>query len=642
MIKYNVYMKNTVYIILAAVLLVGFAGCAPKKPPVKPPEPGQELFEEAGDKYDESEYSKALELYQQIIDKYPDTSYAREAQIKILESYDAQGRFRDVIRYRQKIPDEKLDPRMRLRANLLAGDAHMALEQFRSAYKTFSEAYREAEKDRRPELAERLLSTVSLLEPEFIDSEIKRLETEPPAGFLLYQQGVNFIAEQRLGDAESVFRRFLEYFPEHPIADRTEEQIAWVTSATFFEGHTIGCVLPLSGKYEKFGRQALRGIELALAEASGRMEADPPFKLLVRDSASEPEKADRVVRELAEKKVSAVIGPIESASEAAQTAQKMGVPIIVLSQQGDIVDTGDYVFRNFLTAEMQVSALVDYVTGEMGCRRFAVLYPDEPYGEFFLHLFWDKLIEKNARLMGAESYNPEQTDFSEPIKKLVGLYYELPADLKSKPMPPGRIELLLRAIGLKGGPFPGDLFPELEDFRSDHYDFRFPDERMLDEQEPKVDFEALFIPDSPAKAGLIIPQLRFYDIKNIHLLGTNLWHSQRLIDIAGDQIQSAVIPEGFFLQSQRRHVREFVGKFEDVYGYKPGFLEAVGYDTAMILCRQISDKSVFTRPALQKSLVQMPSYKGVTGSTEFLDTGEADKKLYLLNLSGGRFIEINR
>ncbi len=162
------------------------------------------------------------------------------------------------------------------------------------------------------------------------------------------------------------------------------------------------------------------------------------------------------------------------------------------------------------------------------------------------------------------------------------------------------------------------------------------------EPEPKVAFEALFIPDSPEKAGLIIPQLRYYDIKDVYLLGTNLWHSQKLIDIAGDLIRESVIAEGFFADSRRGRVREFVGRFEEIYGYKPGFIEAVGYDTAMILCRQIALETVFTWPALRQSLVMMPPYDGVTGRTGFFDTGEADKSLYLLKVSGGRFTEISR
>lgn len=672
---------NKTFQIIPILLLIVFAACAPKEPPVKPPaKPDKELFADAENRYQENDYSKAYELYRKyveqypdtaqapkaylrlgmirgkwsdfgkarrmygkVIDRYPDTRYAGQARVKTLESYVEQGRFREAIAYWTQLPVEELEVSLRVQANLLAGDSHMALEQFRRAYEAFSAAYQEAGRQKRSEMADRLLAAVSALEPEFIDSELKRLGAKPPAGFLMYQHGVNLIADRRIGDTLSVFKRFQEHFPDHPIADRVKEQMVSLTSEAFFEGNTIGCVLPLSGKYESFGRQALRGIELALGEASVEIDEDPPFKVLVRDSASEPEKADRAVKELAGKRVAAVIGPIAAASKAADTAQRLGIPLIALSQKTEIVETGEYVFRNFLTPEMQVSALADYTTDKLGCRNFAVLYPDEHYGRTFLHLFWDRLLEKNARVMGAESYNPEHTDFADPIKKLVGLYYQLPEALKTDSLDPGQLKALAGALEVYEGLLLEDLYSRLKEPESEPLDFLSGNPRIPEEKpEPRVDFEALFIPDSPEKAGLIIPQLRYYDIKNVYLLGTNLWHSQKLIDIAGDQIREAVIPEGFFAESSRKQVRDFVDKFEKVYGYKPGFIEAVGYDTAMILCTRIADQNVFTRPALRQALVQMPPYRGVTGETEFLDNGEADKSVYLLKISGKNFVEINR
>ncbi|MFW6284653.1 MAG: ABC transporter substrate-binding protein, partial [Desulfosalsimonas sp.] len=161
-----------------------------------------------------------------------------------------------------------------------------------------------------------------------------------------------------------------------------------------------------------------------------------------------------------------------------------------------------------------------------------------------------------------------------------------------------------------------------------------------DKPQPIVDFDAVFIPDSPEKAGLIIPQLRYHDINEVYLLGTNLWHSPRMIQIAGRQMRRAVIPEGFFVHSQNPAVTEFVSEFEGIYGEVPGFIEAVAYDSAMMICRQLAEKKVANRPAMQKALVEMPAYEGVTGKTRFLSSGEAEKRLYLLDVIDSRFVQI--
>ncbi|MBS3809166.1 MAG: penicillin-binding protein activator [Desulfobacterales bacterium] len=676
-------MKNKCYIAVLLCLALLFAACAPKEKPTpevaRPAKEGRALFEDAEQKFRQSRYSeaqalyskyaenypdtdltpaavlklgiirsereefeKARRLYQKVISEYPDTSYAQKARVKILASYVNQGKFRTAADWRSRMDTERLGPGMRLRADLLAGDAYMALEQYERAYQFFTAAYRAAQRDQRKEFADRLLAAIANLEPAYIESELDSLEGKPPSGFLMFQQGLNLMSEHRIGDALSVLKKFRRRFAEHPLAEEAKKQIVALTSEAFFEGHTLGCVLPLSGKYRVFGHKALRGIELALAAASRQINPEPPFKILVRDSESDPETARKAVEELADKKVAAIVGPIEAAPEAASAAQKIGVPIITLTQKAGIAERGDYVFRNFLTPNMQVSAIVDYTTGRLGIRRFAVLYPDEAYGRIFLHRFWDRLIENNARLVGAESYNPAHTDFSEPIKKLVGLYYELPEDLKPKTMTLDELKSLSETLEVYGGLlFSSGPFPDQIKKKSEPFDFGLAEkEESEEEPEPIVDFDALLIPDAPDGAGLIIPQLRYYDINDIYLLGTNLWHSQKLIDTASHQINKAIVPEGFYADSSRKPVREFVTSFKNVYGYKPGFIEAVSFDSAMIICRQISRKSISTRPALRQSFVEMPPFEGVTGQTRFLDTGEAEKSIYLLEATGRGFSEI--
>ena len=91
---------------------------------------------------------------------------------------------------------------------------------------------------------------------------------------------------------------------------------------------------------------------------------------------------------------------------------------------------GDYVFRNFITPGMQVKTLVSYAIKKLQLKRFAILYPDENYGKTFMNLFWDEVIALGGKVVGAEPYNINHTDFADPIKKLVGLNYDIPEDLK--------------------------------------------------------------------------------------------------------------------------------------------------------------------------------------------------------------------
>jgi branched-chain amino acid transport system substrate-binding protein len=167
-------------------------------------------------------------------------------------------------------------------------------------------------------------------------------------------------------------------------------------------------------------------------------------------------------------------------------------------------------------------------------------------------------------------------------------------------------------------------------------------QEQKNEEEPEaiVDFDAIFIPDSPKTAGLIIPQLAFYDIKGVYLLGTNLWHSDELIKMATTYVQGAIMPDGFFAESSESVVQDFVKAFEEAYEEKPGFIEAVVYDSAMMVFRVLIKPDLHFKSELKNELLNLTDFSGVTGPTHFDENGEAQKQLYLLQIRGKKFVEL--
>ncbi|MCK4988544.1 MAG: penicillin-binding protein activator, partial [Desulfobacterales bacterium] len=378
----------------------------------------------------------------------------------------------------------------------------------------------------------------------------------------------NYAMEEKYDDALMALENFLDQFPEHENAMLAEDLIKQIKESALFNRHAIGCLLPLSGPYQAVGSRALKGIELALERFSAQ-SSGPQMNIVVKDSGGDPDQTRLAMQELIDEKVSTIIGPIVTAEVAAADAQANRIPIITLTQKDNITSIGDYVFRNFITPEMQVKAIVDFTTTSLGLNRFAILYPDETYGITFMNLFWDRLIENGGKIVGVEAYNPQHTDFAEPIKKLVGLYYDIPQDLKEA-----------AELSVEEDEHQRDTDSPLG---QDNTDENQAQKTAEEEPEAIVDFDAIFIPDSPRTAGLIIPQLAFYDVKDIYLLGTNLWHSDALIEMATRYVQGAIMPDGFFAGSSAPVVQDFVRIFEETYQEKPGFIEAVLYDSAMMV-----------------------------------------------------------
>ena len=163
-----------------------------------------------------------------------------------------------------------------------------------------------------------------------------------------------------------------------------------------------------------------------------------------------------------------------------------------------------------------------------------------------------------------------------------------------------------------------------------------------EEEKIEIDFQALFIPDSPSKVNLILPQLAFNDARGIYLVGTNLWHHKTILKDSKGYNKDAIITDGFFDNSQNKITAGFTAKFRHIFSQTPKFIEAVSYDTASMLFLTAMDENIDSREALKDALQGSRMYEGVTGNTIFDKNGIAHKELFLLTIKNGKFIEISR
>ena len=651
-------------ILLSAVLFIW--ACAPK--PVITPAPGQvtsedEFFSRAEQLYESESYDEALALYDEyfrrfpdkplaaaalmkigiiralkenyeearsafrnIISAYPTSPFVPDAMVEELRTYYQQGRYQVVI---ELAPDmlKTIDSWTHIfRIYALIGDIYMTQGAPVDALDYYARAWEFASGPELEAIAEKFKEAIAQLDSADVAILIQHPDESLPMDYLLFQLGLNYALEEKYGDALMILNQFIEKYPAHENRILAESLIDEIKKNAFFKRYTIGCLLPLSGPYQSFGQRALQGLELAQAQFSSQ-SSNPPLNIIIKDTGADPDKTITALEELYRDQVAAIIGPIVTSEIAAREAQQMGIPIITLTQKDNIPEIGDKVFRNFITPKMQVQTLTSFTVESLGLYRFAILYPDETYGTTFMNLFWDQLLESGGQVVAVESYKPDQTDFSDSIKKLVGLFYEIPEDLK-----PVEEELAddqeLEAAETSG---------QAED------QTQVPGARggaKEDEPEPIVDFDAVFIPDSPGKAGQIVPQLAYHDIKDVYILGTNLWHSDSLIKIADQYVQGAVMPDGFFAASPSPRVQKFVKDFEETYQETPDFIEAIVYDTAMILFNVVSREQIRYRSEIRDELLNLDAFPGVTGLTRFDENGDAQKKLYLLRVKGKKFVEL--
>ncbi|RJQ85686.1 MAG: hypothetical protein C4519_02825 [Desulfobacteraceae bacterium] len=589
----------------------------------------------------------AQAFYQSAVEQFPNSPAAAEARLALMDMLVEENRPAEAFDMAARMLEGPLDEnvRQKLRQRL----THL-YEQSRNAAHAIFYAYllyKESPAPEKEQWEARIKEGVTLLDGGGIEMLWDRIEDRQIRGYLMYRYAVVQIMQENYDEALELLTSLHSSYPDHPSRADTLNLIQTLTQKLSFAPYTLGCLLPLSGPYQTYGQRALNAVELALSMVQGG-ENPLPIKLVVEDSGSDDAHAVQAVRKMAQARVGAIIGPINTAPAAAQEAQRLNIPILTFTQKTDITAIGDYVFRHFITPRSQVQTLVKYFINDLGMRKFAVMYPEEPYGNTFMTLFWDEVIAQGGRMVGVESYAPGQTDFAKTIKKLVGTHYPIPAELKARPV-----------VKIEESPY-FKVNPEFTDrletwlpdpvtrltgmFHQDPDQDRVKGPALgrgpeVESARPDIDFDVLFIPEAPKTAGLILPQLAYYDVRNVYTVGTNLWHSQQLIELARQYAQNTVTVDGFYKDSASEAVRNFVNAYRSIYNTEPGLMEAFAFDTANILFDLLTRPEIRLRDQLRNHLrqIQVP---GVTGTTAFAADGEAIKNLVLLRVKGDHFVEI--
>jgi ABC-type branched-subunit amino acid transport system substrate-binding protein len=226
-----------------------------------------------------------------------------------------------------------------------------------------------------------------------------------------------------------------------------------------------------------------------------------------------------------------------------------------------------------------------------------------------MELFRNEFLSKGGDIVTAVAYSPEATDFAEPIRKLLRFSHEIPKASR--------------------------------DGRTESRDPRTRRSRLEEKDVELIfDFQAIFIPDGPKKVGMVVPQLFYHDVKNIYLLGTNLWHSEALLTYAAPYVQGAIMADAFFADSREPAVSRFVQAFQETYQETPSFIEAVLYDSAKILMDVVNRPGMRFRSDVALALQSPDGFLGATGLTHFEKNGDAEKVLHILEVRGKKFVEL--
>ncbi|MDP8224889.1 MAG: penicillin-binding protein activator [Candidatus Lernaella stagnicola] len=613
--------------ILILVALV--AGCAPRSGTVKtvPSQEASEIFTLANTYYNNNLPTKALQHYLAVLERFPQSPEAPLAALKIARIYYKKKQLAKSAYYFEwmisRFPDHPesveahyflgvcrqqldkhdaaitafgyyihVDGAKRVNdARLRLADCYTAAEKYHEALRYYAAAPVDLSK---AELIDALKKARWIIDEKLAPAElltlIPALPDGPVADFARYRAAQDLIAQARRDEAAKVLNDISFSQPIFPFYEKAEQLLAVAQSRTptavvpnagdagldtplaplpSQAQFAVGILLPLSGSRAVFGREVLHG--LMQGADLFRVESAGNYRMVIRDTEGDPETAARLVDELADDpSILALVGPLlgKCAAAAAEVAERRAVPLLTLTTREDILEARQWTFRNFLTASEQVRTLIRYATDHQGALRFGVLYPDTAPGRRYYRLFESTLNRNRFRITAVASYAADETDFRHVVSNL-------------------------RAQG---------------------------------------DFDALFIPDNARRVALLAPQLVYYGVKNVMLLGINSWNDEDLARKAGSYLTRSVFVTGFFPRSrQNLEVARFVSTFEDTFQHEPSFLAAVGYDTARMI-GDVMRHDVRDRVGMRRQLFRVRDFAGVTGDLTIDETRDTRRRLYLLRV----------
>ena len=105
-----------------------------------------------------------------------------------------------------------------------------------------------------------------------------------------------------------------------------------------------------------------------------------------------------------------------------------------------------------------------------------------------------------------------------------------------------------------------------------------------------------------------------------------------MLDIAGDFMIGSYFADAFTPDSDDPAVKSFVEDFTSIFGFKPGVLEAYGYDTIRMVQYLVRSQGVDGRDDMREALLSIRGYEGVTGLTTIERNGDSTKDPLILTV----------
>jgi len=337
----------------------------------------------------------------------------------------------------------------------------------------------------------------------------------------------------------------------------------------------VGLFLPLSGPQWSFGRDALRGAELARDEinAAGGL-LGRPVEFVLLDTRSDLKTAGAAPGELAAAGAVALIGEIASprSVEAARAAQALGKPMVTpASTHQDVTAVGDFVFRACYADPFQGTAMADFASSIQAARAAIIREQGNPYSEGLADSFRARFLANGGTVVAEEIFRAGDLTFAR----------QLEAVRAAKP-------------------------------------------------------DVIFLPSYYVEAALLIREARQMGI-DAPFLGGDGWDSEEFLRVAGAAADNCYSANHFSSDAPRTANAAFIAAFQTRFGEPPPPLAALTYDTVRLVADAVGRAGSEDAAAIKDALASTSAFPGLTGPITPGPDRNPGKPAVILRVQDGKF-----
>lgn len=574
-------------------------------------------------------YSTAARFYQILLQRFPRSILADSVRFGLavchyeLADYNsAESNFKMVLRLSS-------DKKIKWKIMIYLAQIDGGRMNYEKAFTKLKQAHDQIEnKEIRKQavvVTEKLIN--EKLGKNQVSALIQKLGNGFPVDLLLLRKISSHRAEGDITNYMASMEKFIGFFPNHSRKAEVKSRLNQIKADTGAK-IKIGVVIPLTGKLALTGQKVLQGIQLAVHQLP--FQAREKLALEVRDSGHQLPMKEIIADLSGLPNVVGIIGPLlsDEVAIAGKVARDYLIPIFSPSASTyGLVDENSFMFRNALTREIQAKFLAEYAVNTLQLKRFAVLHPYEPFGFELKDIFIKEVESFGGEVVVVAGYDRTQNDFKKQIFELGGVEDD-------------ELEKIGRELVLSEGVIPDFSSPSTFSRPLIDMGHWSGDDVEKLKVSLELSYDAIFIPGVYDKVGLIIPQLAFYNVNTVSLLGTNGWNSPELVTMGGKYLTNVYFVDGFYPDSHHVEVQKFVRDFKANFGEEPGYLSAQSFDAANIMINNIL-AGAGNRIKMKESLKAVKNFPGVTGNTTLLPSGDSEKNIFALTVKRKKIVQQN-